>query len=207
MRAPRGLTLIELLVTVAMMSIAAALVIPSMNSSGVLRVQAAARTIVSDITLAQTEAMAFQVRRGILFGAVLNDEGAYEAGNGYVVTEPTTQPISLANVGTYALTFPDSPTDPYAVDFDRESQRFGGAVISNPGFDGESVLMFDELGAPLRLVTPSGGGSPEALASNGGGLDIVAPGIDVTYRVTVDALTGRVDVIRVEDDDEDDAED
>lgn len=202
MRTARGLTLIELLVTVAMMSIAAALVIPSMNSSGVLRVQAAARTVVSDITLAQTEAMAFQVRRGILFNAVSDGNGGYEAGNGYVVTEPTTQPITLGNAANYVLTLPDNAGEPYARDFDAQAQRFGGAVISEAGFDGDAVLMFDELGAPLSLVTPEGGGSPEALASNGGAITISAPNMGATYRVTVDSITGRVDVNRVEEEDE-----
>ncbi len=66
----RGLTLIELLVTVTVLSIAVALVIPSVSQTGVLRVQAAVRTIASDIAAAQTEAMAFQSRRAIYFGAV-----------------------------------------------------------------------------------------------------------------------------------------
>ncbi len=194
----RGLTLIELLVTVGMMSVAAALVIPSMSQTGVLRVQAAARTVVSDITLAQTEAMAFQVRRGLYFGAVADDNGGYVEGNGYVVAEPTTVPLTLGNLSSYELGLPDNAASPYIRDFDKDASRYGGASIVDADFDDSSVLFFDELGAPLRLVTPDDGGDPEALPGNGGSVNIEAPGLGTGYSVTVDTMTGRVDVVRVD---------
>ncbi|MBX3362550.1 MAG: type II secretion system protein [Phycisphaeraceae bacterium] len=49
----RAYTLIEVLVVVTVLGIAAALVIPEMSSAHSLRVQASVRTIVSDITFAQ----------------------------------------------------------------------------------------------------------------------------------------------------------
>ncbi|GAB4545114.1 MAG: hypothetical protein Tsb0013_02710 [Phycisphaerales bacterium] len=196
--ARKGLTLIELLVTVAVMAITAALVIPSMNSTGVLRVQAAARTVVSDITLAQTEAMAFQVRRGIFFNAVSDGNGGYKAGNGYVVAEPTSVPLALGNLASYELTMPDDPSVAYARDFERYAERFGGATVTGASFDDVSVLYIDELGAPMRFGDPGGGGVPEALPGNGGNLTIEAPGMNVGYEITVDTMTGRVDVRRVE---------
>ncbi|MEM1423872.1 MAG: prepilin-type N-terminal cleavage/methylation domain-containing protein, partial [Planctomycetota bacterium] len=198
MHARRGLTLIELLVTVAVMSITALLVIPSMGSTGVLRVQAAARTIVSDITLAQTEAMAFQVRRGLYFNAVADGSGGYESGNGYVVAEPTTVPLGLGNLSAYELTHPEQNGRSYTRDFSRDADRFGGAAITDADFDGVPVLYLDELGAPMRFESPTAGGDPEVLPGNGGSVTIEAPGLAVGYRVTVDTMTGRVDVTRFE---------
>lgn len=199
----RGLTLVELLVVVGMMSISAAIVIPSMGQTGVLRVQAAARTIVSDITLAQTEAMAFQVRRGIYFGAVPDGNGGFEKGNGYVVAEPTVVPLSIGNLSSYALRMPDDPSRDYARDFTRDATKFGGSVIDSPSFDDDGVLLFDELGAPLRLVAPDDGGAPEALPGNGGSVTVTSKDLGIAYRVTVDTMTGRVDVSRVDEADGD----
>ena len=198
MRTRRGLTLIELLVTVAVMSITAMLVIPSMGSTGVLRVQAAARTIVSDITLAQTEAMAFQVRRGVYFNAVSDGNGGYEQGNGYVVAEPTSVPLTLGNLSTYELTHPEGNGRSYTRDFARNADRFGGAVITAAAFDDEAALYIDELGAPMRFGAPTAGGDPEALPGNGGEITLEAPNLAVGYRVTVDTMTGRVDVQKFE---------
>ena len=200
----KGLTLIELLVTVAVMSVTAALVIPSMSSTGVLRVQAAARTVVSDITLAQTEAMAFQVRRGIYFNAVPDGNGGYEEGNGYVVSEPTSLRLTLGNMSGYELAHPENATGTYARNFGAKPDRFAGAVITEAEFDGEPVLYLDELGAPMRFGTATAGGDPEALPGNGGAITIEAPGLSVGYRVTVDTMTGRVDVVRIDLDEEED---
>jgi len=57
-------------VTVVVLGIAGALIIPAMGQVDVLRAQAAVRTLVSDITFAQADAAATQERRAILFGAV-----------------------------------------------------------------------------------------------------------------------------------------
>lgn len=197
MRNARGLSLIELLVTVGMMSTAAALVIPSMNSTGVLRVQAAARTVVADITLAQTEAMAFQVRRGVYFGAVPDGNGSFKDGNGYVVTEPTTQPLEMGNLSLYALTLPENSSSEYARDFDNQD-KYAGAQLKNATFDGAPALLFDELGAPVRMVA-SGDGSPtQVLDGNGGSVNVVSDQLAQSYTVTVDAMTGRVNIVKVE---------
>ncbi len=187
----RGLTLIELLITVVIMSIAAAVVIPSMSQTGVIRVQAAARAVVADVTLAQTEAMAFQVRRGLYFGAIYNGS-SYEEGNGYVVTEPTSSVLALGNLSLYAIDQPSEPGTPYVRDL--SAGRFGGATIIESDFDGADALVFDEFGSPMQMRDPGDGTGVEALAGNGGSVLIQSPGIGVGYRVRVDAITGRVTV-------------
>lgn len=57
----------ELLVVVVMLGIAAAIVIPQMSAAGSLRVQGVLRMMVADITLAQSDAVAFQAQRAVVF--------------------------------------------------------------------------------------------------------------------------------------------
>lgn len=66
-RSRGGYTLIELVITLALLGIAGTMVIPAMTQSGVLRTQAAVRTIVADITFLQGDALAYQERRAIWF--------------------------------------------------------------------------------------------------------------------------------------------
>lgn len=177
-RAPAGraraFTLLELLVVVALLGIAGAMVIPSLGSVGVLRVQAAIRTLVSDITFAQCDAMAFQEQRAIVFDAEVNR---------YTLVEV---PGSVIDVQNNTMYDPTRPGGLYAVDM--SDARFGGARMSNIDFDGDSVLIFDALGGP---VTEPGGNTPGA----GGSVTVSTP--DAAYRLTVDAFTGRVTVTRL----------
>ena len=187
----RGLTLIELLVTVTVLSIAVALVIPSVGQTGVLRVQSAVRTIASDIALAQTEAMAFQTRRALYFGAIPSDAAgtAFEGGNGYVMVEPSGTSLGVANLQNYTLYMPEDPGRPFARRFDEA--KYGGSVITSPSFDGNPFLAFDELGGPLKSLTTGEPGS-------GGTVLVEAEGFGVSYELTVEAMTGRVNIDRVE---------
>ncbi len=188
----RGLTLIEILVTVAVLSLAVAMAIPSMSQTGVIRVQSAVRTIASDVALAQTEAMAFQSRRAVFFGAVLDDPSVptFRSGNGYAVVEPTGTSLSMETLGQYALTLPENRTRPFARNFSTQDV-FGGAEIANADFDGDAVLIFDELGGPLRDLS---GPSPSA----GGTVEVRAPALDLLYRLTVQPMTGQLRVERVD---------
>jgi prepilin-type N-terminal cleavage/methylation domain-containing protein len=184
----RGLTLIELLITVTVLSIACAIAIPSISQTGVLRVQSAVRTIASDIAQAQTEAMAFQTRRALFFGAVASDPSgsAFKAGNGYAVVEPTGTSLALDELQNYRLYMPEDPGVAYARSFANDT-RYGGAEIVDADFDGQVYLAFDELGGPLKsLATPEPG--------SGGTVRIESPGYGVAYVITVEAMTGRVDV-------------
>jgi prepilin-type N-terminal cleavage/methylation domain-containing protein len=187
----RGLTLIEILMTIAVLSLAVAMAIPSMSQTGVLRVQAAVRTIASDVALAQTEAMAYQSRRAVYFGAVVDDPATptFRAGNGYAVVEPTGTSLELGTLGQYALTLPENQNRPFSRDF-ASRDVFGGAEVVNPDFDGDAVLIFDELGGPLRDLT---GPDP----SVGGAVEVRAPDLDLLYRLTIQPMTGQLRVERV----------
>lgn len=184
-----GFTLIELLVTITVLGIAGALVIPSMTQTGGLRVQAAVRTLVADITFVQADAIAFQSRRAIWFGKVPRknpDSGAWEFvdGNGYTVAEVNGPNLDLA---TDAMINPDDQVSPFGRDFGAGS--FGQAVVESPSFNGENLLIFDELGGPVENLT-----GPEA--GEGGSVQIVSP--DAQFTITVSPITGRVGVLRAD---------
>lgn len=186
----RAFTLIEVMIVVVVLGIAGALVIPSMSQTGVLRVQAAVRTLVADITYVQGEAMAFQARRAIWFGKVpqwdkAQSKWVFVDGNGYTLAEVTGATLNLQ---TNAMMDPDHPHRPLGRNFD--DPRFAGAVISSPLFNGSALLIFDELGgtvAELDGPDPGAGGS------------VIISGSGAIFRVDVQAYTGKVTVTKTQD--------
>ncbi len=160
--ARRAYTLVEVLVVVTILGICASMVAPTMTGSQGLRVQAAVRTIVADITEMQCDALAFQKGRALVFHP---DE------NRYVTVEVNGTTI-------------DEKLDTLSqVKFNQDS--FGDAKIKDASFDGDEVLIFDELGSP---VTTPGGSTP---ATNG---TVTITGAGEKYQITIEAYTGRVSV-------------
>jgi type II secretory pathway pseudopilin PulG len=157
------------LVVVTVLGIAAALVVPSLSGADVLRVQGAVRTVVSDITLAQSEALAFQVGRAIRFDVT---------GNRYQMIE-----VRGTNI--------DASTDLISETF-LGGAKFGDAEIKSATFagDDEVTLIFDEMGGP---VTAAGGSTP---AGNG---VLSIRGSGQVFNLTVEGYTGRVTVARFDD--------
>lgn len=170
-RSPGGYTLVEVLIIVVVLSIAAAMVIPSMGSVDVLKVQAAVRTVVSDITFAQSDALAYQERRAIIFDVEENR---------YMILS-----VNGANLDpeTDVLFDGTKRGQQYIVDFD--DPEFNGAQLVSAKIDDDHILIYDELGGPVRDTTgdvPSAGGS------------ITITGNGQTYTISIEAFTGRVTV-------------
>lgn len=170
----RAYTLIEVLVVVAILGTAAALVVPSMSSAGNLRVQAAVRELVSDITFAQSDAVAYQARRAIIF---------YEGEGRYVLCEVRG---SVIDPDVDALFDINRDGQRYEVIFDE--QRTAGAAIIEAQFDGDNVLIFDELGGPVETAD---GDRPSM-----GGFIRIRDAMGQTFRIDIEAYTGRVTVER-----------
>jgi type II secretory pathway pseudopilin PulG len=167
-------TLIEILITVTLLGIAGALVIPAMGSTGAIRIQAAIRTIVADITVAQSEAVAFQERRALIFST---DNSSYRM---------ISVPGNTLDPENNTLYDPSRRGGLYAVNFTDEN-RYGDARITAVDFDGGDALIFDALGGPIidpGANTPSAGGS------------ITVTGSGQTFVIRVEAFTGRVTVTR-----------
>ena len=174
-RPSRAYTLIEVLVVVVVMGIAGAVVIPSMSGAGTLRVQAGVRTIVSDITYAQMDALGYQESRGIVFDV---------DNNSYTLVRV---PGAVIDPDLDALYDPQGPGQRYVVDFNELD--FGGAAITDLDLYGGDTLIFDEIGGPVS--TP---GSDEL--SSGGSVTVSAP--QGRFRINIAAFTGRVTVTRLD---------
>lgn len=132
-------TLIEVLVLVVILGIAAAMIVPNMRSTDVLRVQSAVRTVVSDIAVAQSDAVAYQQGRAIVF---------FPADNRYVTVEVRGAVIdpSLDRLWETKI----------------QGGDFGDSRIAAADFSGGTTLIFDEMGAP---VTTPGGSTPAPTGS------------------------------------------
>ncbi len=172
----RGYTLVEMLITIVVMGIAAAVVIPSIGDAGVLRVQASVRTLVSDLTFAQSDALAYQQRRAVVFDT---DENSYMLADVVV--------SSGGNVTYEPLYMRDGPGSQYIVDFD--DAGFDGARLALPDFEGDAILHFDELGAPVV----------DGTSDQAAGVGTVYIDSDLaTFKVQVTPFTGQIVVEKVD---------
>lgn len=176
-RVPRtkcGYTLIEVLVLVVIMGIAGAMVIPALGDTHILRVQAALRTIVSDITFAQADAAAFQERRAVVFDVNTNSYRVIQV------------PGSTLDVVANTIHDPTRPFGRMGADFTQDEARYGETRITSVNFgNGSSSLIFDALGGPVSTPdsnTPSPGGT------------ITLAGSGSSWTISVEAFTGRVTV-------------
>ena len=143
-----GYTLIEVLVVVTILGIAAAVVTPNLSQAGIFRIQAAVRTLVSDISFAQMDALGYQEQRAIVFDVDANE---------YVLVEVQGSTVDPENNAIYDVNRSDQR---YVVSFNNDV--FGDTVIESAEFDDDNVLIFDEIGGPVATAgssTLSEGGS------------------------------------------------
>lgn len=162
-----GYTLIEVLITVSIMGIAAAVVVPNMMQGGSLGVQAASRMIIADLMFAQNEAMAQQSTRRVSFDA---DDNSYK--------------IERFDTDSSAWVLENNPVlggvggANYEIDFD-EDRRFRGVQIVSASFSGTTQVEFYDLG------NPSSGGTIRLRFESH------------VYEIKIAPFTGRITVERV----------
>ncbi len=123
-----GYTLVEMLIVVAVLGIAGSLVVPAFSQTDTLKVQGAVRTLVADIAIAQSDAIAFQRGRGFVFTTG-------ESNSGYTIAEVNgnTLDVDLDGLETRRI----------------GGNQFGGAYISSVNLP-NGLLVFDELGGPVE---------------------------------------------------------
>lgn len=167
-RTAKGYTLIEVLIVVTIMGLAAALIVPNMLQGGSLGVQAGARMIIADLLFAQNEAMAQQSTRRVVFDTANNSYRVekYDSGTSAWVLEYN------PSAGT------GNNQQNYEIDFE-EDGRFRGIQIVTADFGGSDTVEFDDLG------NPSSGGT------------VTLRFEEHEYEITVAPFTGRVTVERV----------
>jgi prepilin-type N-terminal cleavage/methylation domain-containing protein len=164
----RAYTLVEMLIVVALLGIASAMVIPNVGSTDILRVQSSVRAIVADINFAQSDALAHQRGRAVVFDV---DNNAY----------------SVVEVPVYGSTLNPS-TDTISTTDLKNRIKFHDSRIESANFDGTTMLVFDEMGGTLTAPnsnTPSAGGS------------LVISGSGARFQISVEAYTGRVTVTKL----------
>ncbi|HLP85886.1 MAG TPA: prepilin-type N-terminal cleavage/methylation domain-containing protein [Phycisphaerales bacterium] len=162
-----GYTLVEMLIVVTMLGLAAAMVIPSISSASSLRVQGALRSIVADITVAQSDAVAFQRQRALVF------RYGGDAGR-YVMAE-----VNGSTIDTTTGILEDRQLNVETMGFTRVTNTFNA---------GTNAIVFDELGGP---VTAAGSTTPASTTN------INLTGSNQNWRITVEAYTGRVTITQL----------
>lgn len=165
----RAYTLIELLVVVTVLGIAATMVVPAFSQTNTLRLQAAVRLIVSDLSQAQSDAVALQAPQGLLFHATTDSSG-------YIIGPVINGALDV--------------TPGMGVPRTISGEEFGRASLANFNLSTNAVY-FDAMGGP---VTTPGGQIP----AGNQWLDVRA-GVQ-SYRVLIEAFTGRITVQAMEDD-------
>ena len=122
---PPGVTLIEVLIVVSILGLAASIVVPTLVKPGQLTIQAASRLVISDLLTAQNEAVGEAAKRRIDFDL---------AGNGYKLTDESGATVALPWM-----------KQGYSVKFGKDG-RFDGVSIKSADFGGNDWVEFDELG-------------------------------------------------------------
>lgn len=126
MTSSKAFTLVEILVVVIIMGIAAGVVIPMAIDSGDLQASGGARMLASDLQYAQNVAITTQTPVTVTFNT---------AGDSYTLSNasgPLIHPMTK---------------DAYTVDFDTVG-GFSSLDLVSASFGGEAEVTFDELGAP-----------------------------------------------------------
>ncbi len=177
-----GWTLIELLVTVAILVVSSYVLIPYATSGDSSSGQAASRMVVTEILAAQMDAVATQGYRRIQF---------FEDGSGWCVEELN--------------------SDQLATSFDFETANFAADAIESQGQKQQSITRFTEDtrfcsisiqkvqfdGLSLNVIFDPTGGivSTDGSPSTGGSFEIHSGGF--AWRIQLAPLTGKVTVLEV----------
>lgn len=180
-----GYTLLELLMVIAVLSIAATLLIPSMVGPGSMNAQAAARLLVADLSFAQSDALAHQEYRRVHF---------YEDGSGYCILRVAEADFDddfdpdLADYVNDPLSSA-SGFKPYIVDFVKDT-RFNGVSISDVEIDDDARdVSYDALGG---TVTSGGGGITPGIGGS-----LIINSAQESFRVDIAPFTGKLKVTKL----------
>jgi prepilin-type N-terminal cleavage/methylation domain-containing protein len=150
----RGFTLVEVIIVVVILSIAAMMAIPMMSSAGSVQIRSAAEAIAADLEYAKSMAISRQQNYGIIF-------------------DPGNDKYDVVNQSGAVVPHPVKRGFPYTINF-RSDSRLNKVDLVTANFDGWTGIKFDYLGSPY-----DGSGSP----LNSGTITLQADGRTVTITV------------------------
>ncbi|MEM7227679.1 MAG: type II secretion system protein [Planctomycetota bacterium] len=177
-RGRRGYTLIELIIVIALLGLASSILIPYLNDRGNLHLQAAVRQVVSDLSYAQSDALANQEFRRVHF---------YADGSGYCIIRVTAATFS----DPFDAATADFVIDPinngeYVRDFATDN-RWKEVSVKSSSFDSAKPhVTYDSLGGTVATATTPG---------TGGTVVLTADGQD--FEISVAPFTGKITVAKV----------
>lgn len=178
-----GYTLIEAIVVMVILAIAAMLLVPHLTNQGDTELQAAARQLVADISWAQCDAVASQGYRRLHF---------YADGRGWCLLDISDSTFSDPFDEATAV-FAADPwrtrrgNGSFIVDFPNDDRFVSVAVSDITTAEGGRDLTFDRLGG---TVSAPGLGAGAASVTLSDGID--------SWKVDISPVTGRVAVSRAE---------
>jgi prepilin-type N-terminal cleavage/methylation domain-containing protein len=172
----RGFTLVEILVVVVILGIAAAVIVPQMGSRGDLKAAAAARMLMADLIYAQNKAIATQSKYYVVFNTT--SPQSYRLVSSITPLIDIQQPITKAS--QYLVTVGPGGTP-----------GLSEISLGTVSFEGRTTLAFDELGVPYYY--DPGTGTTTALSTSGGST-IQVKCDNFTLTVSVEPYTGEIKV-------------
>jgi type II secretory pathway pseudopilin PulG len=181
--AARSYTLIELIMVMAVLALAAAMLVPQLVGRDSLTVQAAIRMLIADLSFAQTDALANQEFRRVVF---------YDNGAGYcIIRVPSASWVTpdLSDPSVDYVYDPLGHMGQYIVNF-FEDDRFEGVEITAAEIDGTTLsdrpeITYDQLGGTVKGAAPGTGGYVEMSFG------------DEIYRIDITAFTGKLTVTKL----------
>jgi len=181
---PRSYTLIELIMVMAVLALAAALLVPNIVGSDTMRAQAAVRLLIADLSFAQSDALANQEFRRVVF---------YRDGSGYCIIEVAggeTTPADLDDPGVNYVYDPLGTMGRYIVDYTVDD-RFEGVSISAANID--NILVIED--RPEITYDLMGGtvlSNSASLPGTGGSVTLSYK--DSSYEIDIAPFTGKLTV-------------
>jgi len=160
-----GFTLIEMLIVLVILSIAAAIAVPMMSSAASMQIRAAGGVVAADLEYAKSMAISRGQRYAVVF-------------------DTANESYEIRDVNNVVIEHPIKKGSNYVVDFTSDG-RLDRVDITGANFDGFAKITFDYLGSPYS-------GNAGATAMNSGTITLEAG--DLTKTVTVEPVTGFISV-------------
>ncbi len=129
-RVRQAFTLIELMVVIVILAVAAAIVVPMASSAGTMQLRAAVNMVSADLEYAKSMA----ISRGQMYS---------------VVFDTMAESYQLQDQGGTVIQHPVKKGFTYVVNF-RTDGRLGQVNIASANFDGGNRVKFDYLGSPFN---------------------------------------------------------